>query len=490
MRRAGILLHLSSLPSPYGIGTLGQEARDLADFLQAAGQRVWQLLPIGPTGYGDSPYQPRSAFAGNPYLIDLPTLEADGLLSAQEYRDTDWESAPGDICYGALYQKRLPLLDKAARRLLTAPPEDYAAFCAENAFWLPDYARFAVLKDLHGGAPWQSWEEPLRRRDPAAMEAFSARHRDDIARQEAIQYLFFRQYRALKDYVNRRGVSILGDLPIYAAEDSADVWARPQLFQLDPDLRPFAVAGCPPDAFSPDGQLWGNPLFDWGSMAADGFAWWKARLAHHKRLADLLRIDHFRGLSSYFSIPAGAPPREGRWLPGPGMELIRALQAGPGTEGVIAEDLGHLDEAVYALLRESGLPGMKVLQFAFSPWEESSYLPHRYGRGCVVYTGTHDNDTALGWYAAAEEGERAKARAYLGLNEEEGIAWGLMRGAWSSVADLAIVPMQDVLSLGSEARMNTPGTSGGNWRWRLLPGQLTPELARRLHRQMELFGRI
>ena len=230
MRRAGILLHLSSLPSPYGIGTLGQEARDLADFLQAAGQRVWQLLPIGPTGYGDSPYQPRSAFAGNPYLIDLPTLEADGLLSAQEYRDTDWESAPGDICYGALYQKRLPLLDKAARRLLTAPPENYAAFCAENAFWLPDYARFAVLKDLHGGAPWQSWEEPLRRRDPAAMEAFSARHRDDIARQEAIQYLFFRQYRALKDYVNRRGVSILGDLPIYAAEDSADVWARPQLF--------------------------------------------------------------------------------------------------------------------------------------------------------------------------------------------------------------------------------------------------------------------
>jgi 4-alpha-glucanotransferase len=481
---------VTSLPSPYGVGTLGQEARDFASFLAAAGQRVWQLLPIGPTSYGDSPYQSFSAFAGNPYWIDLPSLEQEGLLMPEEYRSLDWGGDPQAVDYGALYEKRYPVLRLAVSRLLAQPPEDYTAFCEENRFWLPDYALFMALKEVHGGASWQDWPEPLRRREEAALAAFRAAHSDALDFWQGVQYLFFHQWKSLKAFVNSLGISLLGDVPIYVAEDSADVWSQPEQFQLDEALLPIEVAGCPPDAFSADGQLWGNPLFDWEAMARDGFSWWQTRIAHQKGIYDLLRIDHFRGLSAYYSIPRGVSAREGRWRQGPGMALIRALEAGPGTQGLIAEDLGYLDEPVRALLRDSGLPGMKVLQFAFDSREESDYLPHNYEHHCVVYTGTHDNDTAAGWFLSAPPDDVAKAKEYLRLSEEEGLHWGLMRGAWSSVGDLAIVQMQDVLGLGSEARMNTPSTPSQNWRWRMLPGAATPELAARLRRQAELYGRI
>ena len=481
---------VTSLPSPCGVGTLGQEARDFASFLAAAGQRVWQLLPIGPTSYGDSPYQSFSAFAGNPYWIDLPSLEQEGLLKPEEYRSLDWGDDPQAVDYGALYEKRYPVLRLAVSRLLAQPPEDYAAFCGENRFWLPDYALFMALKEAHGGASWQDWPEPLRRREAAALTAFRAAHGDALDFWQGVQYLFFHQWKSLKAFVNSLGISLLGDVPIYVAEDSADVWSQPEQFQLDEALLPIEVAGCPPDAFSADGQLWGNPLFDWEAMARDGFSWWQRRIAHQKGIYDLLRIDHFRGLSAYYSIPRGVSAREGRWRQGPGMALMEALAKGPGTQGLIAEDLGYLDEPVRALLRDSGLPGMKVLQFAFDSREESDYLPHNYEHHCVVYTGTHDNDTAAGWFLSAPPDDVAKAKEYLRLSEEEGLHWGLMRGAWSSVGDLAIVQMQDVLGLGSEARMNTPSTPSQNWRWRMLPDAATPELAARLRRQAELYGRI
>lgn len=484
-------MHLTSLPSPCGIGAMGQEARDFVDFLAAAGQSVWQLLPIGPTSYGDSPYQSFSAFAGNPYLIDLPTLEAEGLLREDEYREIDWESGPDQVNYGTLYRKRFPVLRLAAERFLAAPAADYDDFCARCALWLPDYALFMALKDAHGGASWQVWEESLRRRDEAALEAFRTAHRGDLAFWTVLQYLFFRQWSAMKTYANARGIAILGDLPIYTAEDSAEVWAHPELFQLDGDLLPTEVAGCPPDGFSAYGQRWGNPLFDWNAMARDGFAWWRARVRHQKQIYDRLRIDHFRGLSAYYAIPRLAPSaREGRWRAGPGEALIRALEADCGTGGIIAEDLGYLDNDVRELLRRSGMPGMKVLQFAFDTREASDYLPHNYDKHCVVYTGTHDNDTALGWMVSAPRGDVEKAIEYLRMSESEGWNWGLMRGAWSSVGELAVVQMQDVLDLGSEARMNTPSTLGTNWRWRMLPGAAGPELAARLRHQMELYQRL
>lgn len=491
MRQAGILMHLTSLPSPWGIGTMGQAARDFADFLAAAGQSVWQLLPICPTSFGDSPYQSFSAFAGNPYLIDLDTLAQEELLSPEEYRTLNWGGKPDIVDYGVLYETRWGVLRKAVERLLSSPPDNYAAFCSENAFWLEDYACFMALKNAHGDRPWWEWEIPLRYRRTEVLDAFRAGHGDDLAFWTGVQYLFFRQWQALKQYVNAKGVSIIGDLPIYVAEDSADVWSHPEQFLLGDDLRPTLVAGCPPDGFSPDGQLWGNPLFNWEFMEQQGFAWWKERVRYQKTIYDILRIDHFRGLDAFYAIPFGDTTAcGGSWRPGPGWKLLSALAEGPGLDHVIAEDLGFLDRSVRELLARSGLPGMKVLQFAFDTREGGDYLPHNYQRNCVVYTGTHDNDTALGWMASAPSADVGTAREYLCLTQEEGLHWGLMRGAWSSVGNLAIVQMQDVLGLGSEARMNTPSTLGNNWRWRMLPGAATPALARKLHRQMELYQRL
>ncbi len=486
-------MHLSSLPSPYGIGTMGQSARDFIDFLREAGQSYWQLLPICPTSYGDSPYQSFSTFAGNPYFIDLDALAADGLLTRDEFCSIDWESAPDDINFGALYEKRYPVLRRAASRFLQQPRADFDEFRRKNAAWLPDYALFMALKDAHGGAPWWEWDEPLRVCDPDAIAHARTRYADELAFWEAVQYLFFAQWDALKTYAHDNDISIIGDLPIYVSLDSVDVWAQPALFQLDENKRPREVAGCPPDGFSADGQLWGNPLFDWDSMAHDGYAWWVDRIGHLCAIYDILRIDHFRGFDSYYAIPYGAmTAKVGHWCKGPGMELFRAVERAIGKQPIIAEDLGFLTDSVRELLHESGFPGMRVLEFAFDSRDSagSEYLPHNYVPHCVAYTGTHDNDTILGWFDSADPVDAAYAVEYLRLTEQEGYHWGMMRALWGSVASLTVAQAQDVLGLGGEARMNTPSTVGANWRWRALPGCFTPALARKLRHMTRLYGRL
>ena len=492
MRSSGILMHLSSLPSEGGIGTMGSAARAFVDFLAAAGQRYWQLLPICPTSYGDSPYQSFSTFAGNPYFIDLPMLEEMGLLKKEEYAYIDYESAPDDINYGALYAKRYPVLRLATERFLRSPGSDYEAFCRENESWLPDYALFMTLKDHHGGDSWMNWQPKFRNRDEEALEEIRREKARELDFWKAVQYLFYRQWKALRGYANEKGVQIIGDLPIYVSLDSVDVWARPELFQLDENRNPREVSGCPPDGFSADGQLWGNPLFDWETMEKDGFAWWVKRIGFLCDVYNVLRIDHFRGFEAYYAIPYGdTTAQNGHWKQGPGMKLFDVVERQIGKKDIIAEDLGFLTDGVRQLLRKGGFPGMKVLQFAFDSRDASGsdYLPHNYPVNCVAYSGTHDNDTLLGWLENADPQDVAYAREYLRLTGKDD-HFGMMAAVWGSVAKLTVVQAQDVLGLGSEARMNTPSTVGTNWRWRALPGAFTPELAQRLRHQMKLYGRL
>ncbi len=486
-------MHLSSLPSPYGIGAMGAAAREFVDFLAASGQSYWQLLPICPTSYGDSPYQSFSTFAGNPYFIDLDDLAAEGLLDRAEYENLDWGDDPSRVDYGLLYEKRYPVLRRAAERLLAHPPKEYAAFCRENKSWLPDFALFMALKDANGGKPWLEWDKALRDRESAALVKARRDYAADVDFCQALQYLYFHQWGALKAYANGKGVGIIGDLPIYVALDGADVWANPKLFQLDEELRPTEVAGCPPDAFTEDGQLWGNPLFDWEYMERDGYAWWVERIRYLCNVYDMLRIDHFRGFESYYAIPFGAVNAKiGRWRKGPGMKLFRAVEAAVGKQPIIAEDLGFLTPSVRRMLRASGFPGMRILEFAFDSKGDrnSEYLPHNVPPHCVAYTGTHDNETILGWAANVRRGDLRYAKEYLRLTKREGYHWGMMRGLWSSVAELTVVQAQDLLGLGNEARMNTPATVGANWRWRALPGAFDAPLAERLRSYMELYGRL
>ena len=400
-----------SLPSPYGIGTMGQAARDFLDFLQAGGQSYWQLLPVGPTSYGDSPYQSFSSFAGNPYFIDLDDLAADGLLEPSEYQNLDW-GQPDKVDYGLLYAARYPVLRKAVKRLLAGPPADYQAFLSENSDWLDNYALFMAVKGEYGGVSWQEWPEGLRLRQDKALAGARARLEDEIRFWLGVQYLFFRQWDALKALAHQRGISIIGDLPIYVALDSADVWASPGQFQLDEDLAPTEVAGCPPDAFTADGQLWGNPLFDWEKMKEDGYRWWLRRIGFQFRLFDVLRIDHFRGFDEYYAIPYGdKTARNGRWKPGPGLDFFKTVNRELGRREIIAEDLGFLTDTVRKLLKNTGYPGMKVLEFAFDPKNrDSEYLPHRFQRNCVVYAGTHDNETIEGWLESAPPHLRGYAK--------------------------------------------------------------------------------
>ena len=492
MRSAGILMPISSLPSPYGVGTLGKAARDFVDFLASAGQSYWQILPICPTSYGDSPYQSFSSYAGNPYFIDLDALAERGFLKRSEYRDVGWGDDPARVDYALLYERRYPVLRRAVQRLLAAPPADFAPFLADNADWLEDYALFMALKDKFGGVSWFQWPEELRRRDPAALKAAGQELAQDILFWKAVQYLFFTQWWSLKEYANSQGVSIIGDLPIYVAGDSADVWANPEQFQLDGNLMPTEVSGCPPDGFAAEGQLWGNPLFDWERMKGDGYRWWLRRIAFQLEIYDVLRIDHFRGFDAYYAIPYGDDTaKNGRWRPGPGMDFFRAVNEKLGRQNIIAEDLGFLTDSVRELLRETGYPGMKVLELAFDSRDPApGYLPHCYPANCVAYPGTHDNDTIQGWLASAAPEDAAFAKAYLRLSKREGYHWGMMRAAWASPADLAVMQAQDLLGLGSEARMNTPSTLGGNWQWRALPGSFSPRLARRLRREMEVYQRL
>ena len=491
MRASGILLHISSLPSPHGIGTMGAAAKDFVDFLVKAGQAYWQILPVCPTSYGDSPYQSFSTFAGNPYFIDLDLLAKAGLLQPEEYESIDWESTPGCVNYGALYQKRYVVLHKACARLLAAPPADYADFLAKNAFWLPDYALFMALKDAHNGVCWQQWEEPLRRREPETLAAARAKYAADIDFWQAVQYLFYTQWHDLKAYANAQGIEIIGDLPIYVAEDSVDVWSCPQEFQLDENLVPTEVAGCPPDGFSATGQLWGNPLYNWEEMHKTGYKWWLKRIGKSKENFDMLRIDHFRAFDTYYAIPYGHKTAEnGTWEKGPGMELFNAIKNDLGYVNIIAEDLGDIFDSVKELLRDTGFPGMRVLQFGFnSDNTDNDHLPHNYPKNCCAYTGTHDNSTIMQWYREADPKSRAMARRYVKPRLFERFSAACVRVVYASPANLAIIPMQDILGLGADARMNVPSTVGGNWKWRMLPGRLTASRAEKLRSLADTYFR-
>ena len=490
-RSCGILMPISSLPSPHGIGTLGAEARKLVDFLADAGQSWWQILPVGPTSYGDSPYQSFSAYAGNPYFVDLDLLCEDGLLTPAEVNSVNWGTDPAKVDYSAIYNGRFPLLHLAMERGWERDADKVAAFSEENASWLPDYALFMAVKRHFGMQSWTEWpDEDIRLRRPEAVARYQEELADDIRLFTYIQYLFFRQWEDLRSYAHEKGIGIIGDLPIYVAMDSADVWADPRAFQLDERNVPAEVAGVPPDYFTADGQLWGNPLYDWDAMKADGYTWWIRRIAGASRLYDILRIDHFRGLESYWAVPYGETTAKiGRWVKGPGMDLIGVLTEKFPNIQFIAEDLGYLTPEVRQLLEDSGLPGMKVLEFAFDSREAANYLPHTYPRHCVCYAGTHDNATLMGWKDEAAPADIAMARQYLGLNDEEGFHWGVLRGGQSSVADLFVAQMQDYLGLGSEARMNTPGILGGNWQWRMLSGQITDALTARIAGMARLYGR-
>ena len=482
---------ISSLPSPYGIGTMGKAAYDFVDFLAQAKQAWWQILPVGPTSYGDSPYQSFSAYAGNPYLVDLDMLCADGLLTAEEISAPDWGDDPACVDYAKIYENRIPLLRRAKERGWKRDAEKVAVFVEENRGWLPDYALFMALKRHFGMAAWTEWpDEDIRLRKAASVARYTADLAEDIELFTYIQYLFFAQWQALRSYAHKQGIGIIGDLPIYVAMDSADVWADPNSFQLDEKNVPQEVAGVPPDYFSEDGQLWGNPLYDWDAMKRDGFGWWIRRIEGASHLYDILRIDHFRGLESYWAVPYGETTAKiGRWIKGPGMDLVGVLTGWFPNIQFIAEDLGYLTPEVRQLLADYGLPGMKVLEFAFDSREPSNYLPHTYTNHCVCYAGTHDNAPLMIWKEEAAKEDIAMAIQYLGLNDGEGFHWGVLRGGMSSVADLFVAQMQDYLGLGKGSRMNTPGILGGNWQWRMLPGQITPELTERIADMTRMYGR-
>jgi 4-alpha-glucanotransferase len=494
LRRAGLLLHPTSLPGPFGIGDLGPAAEAFLDWAAAAGQRLWQVLPLGPPGLGGSPYTARSAFAGNPLLISPERLVAAGLLPAASVGASP-SPAGSRVDFAAVAPWKDSLLREAWGRFRREGSHEHRerlrAFAASpaHAAWLADWELFAALAARFPDRAWSDWPAPLARREPGALEQVRRELLDEVGYHRFAQYLFFEQWAAVRAAAARRGIAVFGDVPIYVAADSADVWAHPELFDLDGEGRPRHVAGVPPDYFSPTGQRWGNPLYLWERMAADGFAWWVSRLRANLELADLVRIDHFRGLAAYWQIPASEPTAlEGRWQRGPGLALFAALRRGLGSLPIVAEDLGTITPDVEALREGASLPGMKVLQFAFAE-PDSSHLPHHHVPRCVVYTGTHDNDTTVGWFAALGAEERGRVLDYVGGEGTEP-HWDLIRAAYTSVADQAVVPLQDVFGLGSRDRMNVPGEPDGNWAWRVLPGQLGPDHAARLRYLAQLTGRL
>lgn len=490
-RSAGILMPISSLPSPYGIGTMGKAAYDFVDFLKAAGQSWWQILPVGPTSYGDSPYQSFSTFAGNPYFIDLDMLIKDKLLKKNEVSSCDWGDDPKNVDYEKIYQSRFNILRLAKERGFNRDEKEIKAFVDENKDWVCDYALFMALKSHFDMKSWIEWEdEEIRLHKKEAVEKYTALLKEDVELYIYIQYLFFSQWKKLRAYAKENGIGIIGDMPIYVAMDSADVWANPKFFQLDEKNVPKEVAGVPPDYFTEDGQLWGNPLYDWDKMRDDGYGWWIRRVGGASKLYDVIRIDHFRGLESYWAVPYGSKTaKNGRWVKGPGIYFVKILTGWFDSVQFIAEDLGILTPEVHELLDEAGLPGMKVLEFAFDPHTLSDYLPHKYTENCVCYAGTHDNTTLAAWKKEADKEEVKFAKKYLGLNDEEGFVFGIIRGGMSSVADLFITQMQDYLELGAEARINTPGVLGGNWQWRMVKGAATKALAKKIDSITAIYGR-
>lgn len=504
-RCSGILLHFTSLPGPFGIGDLGRCAYEFADFLAAAGQKVWQVLPLNPTGYGDSPYQCFSAFAGNPMLLSLERLGDQGLLQQSELDQSP--AFPEDfVDYGPVIQFRMAALRRAAQAFFAdASRTDRAAFdhfCESASPWLDDYALFMACKDAHQGIMWTLWDPEIRKRDPRAMSEWSTRLAAEVQAYKYWQFEFFRQWERLKIYSQQRGIRFMGDIPIYVAHDSADVWAHPDLFHLDDHGRPTVVSGVPPDYFSATGQLWGNPIYRWDLLAADGFQWWIERFRASFALFDMVRLDHFRGFESYWEVPAGETTAiHGRWVKGPGEELLSALQNAFGELPIVAENLGVITPAVEKLRKQFGLPGMSLLQFAFGTDPQGpSFRPHNYSRDLAAYTGGHDNDTTVGWWSSSGAGDSTRtpddvrrehdfARAYLNMGDDDEINWVMIRAILASVADVAIVLLQDVLGLGSQARMNLPGKVSGNWKWRYRPGALNAELSHRLRSLVTLYDR-
>lgn len=489
MRRSGILMHISSLPGPGGIGSLGKEAYAFADFLKASGMAVWQVLPLGPTGYGESPYQSSSVFAGNPMLISCAALREAGLVTyddGEEFTPDD----PERVDYPAVRESKEKLLRRCFAQSEGKLQKELADFRRENP-WVEDFALFTALKARYGGAMWTKWpDREVRRRQPAALERCRRELDGEIRYHLFCQYLFFRQWFALKRYCNGLGIRLFGDMPIYVAEDSADTWTRPEVFQLDGEGVPKRVAGVPPDFFSADGQLWGNPLYRWFSLRLHGYGWWVERMAAMAKMYDIVRIDHFIGFANYYSVPQGAPnARTGKWIIGPGKSLFRTLERKIPGLNIVAEDLGCVNDRVRRLLTAVGYPGMRVLSFGFGGGEDNPHLPANYVTNSVVYTGTHDNDTVRGWIDTADDAALAQARQLLGFDKPEDGPAAFVRAVLASRADTAMIPMQDVLGLGGWARMNRPGTIGNNWLWRMAPGAATPELAQRLRRENEATNR-
>lgn len=492
-RNSGIIMHISSLPNKYGIGTFGKEAYEFADFLDKAGQKYWQVLPLGPTSYGDSPYQSFSAFAGNPYFIDFDILNEDGLLEKKDYENVDFGDNQEDIDYGKIFRNKIPVLKQAYKNFKSKEElqKEFEEF-KNNEWWLQDYAMYMAIKNKFELKSWQNWDDDIRLRSKSALENYKEDLKDDIDFWCFVQFEFFKQWNALKDYVNELGIEIIGDMPIYVAEDSADIWSNPDAFLLDKEtLKPIKVAGCPPDIFSETGQLWGNPIYDWKWMEDNGYEWWIQRIKHSLKLYDWIRIDHFKGFESYYSIPYGEETAiNGKWVKGPGMKIFDAIRKQLGEVNIIAEDLGTLTDATIKLRDDNKFPGMKILTFAFDSDSENMFLPHNYERNFIAYTGTHDNDTVRGWIETTGTKEQVeKAVEYLNLTKEEGYNWGLIRGIWSSVANVSIAQMQDFLDLGNEARTNLPSTLGHNWRWRAKSGAFSEELAEKIYKLTEKYGR-
>lgn len=495
-RGAGILLSITSLPSKYGIGCFSKSAYDFVDWLKAAGQTYWQILPLGPTSYGDSPYQSFSTYAGNPYFIDLEALIEEGVLTREECEKADMGEEEGTIDYKKMYEGRYPLLRKAYERSNISQNPDYIRFMEENGWWLSDYALFMAVKGRFDGAPWIEWAQDIRLRWGYAMDYYRRELYFDIEFQQYLQFTFYKQWQALKDYANRQGVRIIGDIPIYVAMDSADAWAHPELFQLDQDNVPLAVAGCPPDGFSAVGQLWGNPLYRWDYHRQTGYDWWMKRLAHCFSLYDVVRIDHFRGFDEYYSIPYGAKSAiGGHWEKGPGMDLFRRMREVLGEKEVIAEDLGYVTDSVRQLVRDTGFPGMKVLVFAFDSRDSgcaNDYLPHNYTENCVAYTGTHDNETIRGWFESIREDERRLARAYIcdKYTPRQYLHTSFISLIMASRANLCVIPIQDYMGYDNTCRMNKPSTVGINWKWRLKSGELTEDLQKEIRAITRRYGRL
>ncbi len=491
MRQSAILMHITSLPGSCGVGTMGKEAFHFVDFLEEAGQSAWQILPLTPTGYGDSPYQSCSSYAGNPYLINLEKLVEDGLLEQAQLDAVTWCDSEEKVNFGIQYHNKLRVLRLAYERFRGG--EEFESFCLENGSWMADYALFMALKKEYEGKPWFDWEQGLKMRDPESIWQARQKHKDEIRFQYFVQYLFYTQWQALHAYAKSKGISIIGDVPIYVPLDSVEVWTAPELFQLDETLTPTAIAGCPPDGFTADGQLWGNPLYRWDLLEKNGYSWWIRRLGAAGKLYDTVRMDHFRGFEAFWSVPYGdTTAKNGQWIKGGGLKFIQAVQKALPELKLIAEDLGFLTQEVLDMRDDAGLPGMKVLEFAFySKDEPSEYLPYTYPNNCVVYTGTHDNVTAQEWFDTTDEETIAYAKRYMALTEEEGYVWGMIRTAMASVADTCIVQMQDYLGLGGESRMNCPGLlSDKNWTWRMKADALTPELAKKVHGMTALYGRL